>query len=335
MQVVEKYQSISSKDLIEVLKKNFSSLMAGFYEMQSAFLSSVYKKYDGIENASIILYFARSSHLEIIRQREKNLNFNISLEMFWENINQITKPAEKITTIVQKTGIPKETVRRKVKKFLNKGILLNNNKDKRYSLLLEKKDRPEYSNFINKEIKNITSFICKLNNHLGLNFTSKMVEAELKSQFSFYWYHLLSCQLEWIRMWQTKLKDTDLILIMLQTIIPTLNFAEKNMKNLNLNNIFTNIGKIKSKFDINKSSISATSVSQVTGIPRATCTRKLDKLVILGFLVHQTNSKRYIVNQNFEKRTASVLSKDNVNYTIELFSEYFSIILNSLLHNKK
>ena len=333
MQVVEKYQPISPKDLIETLKKNFSSLMAAFYEMQSSFLSSIYKKHDGIENASIIIFFTRSNHLEIIRQREKNLNFNISLEMFWENLNQITKPAEKITSIVQKTGIPKETVRRKVKKLLNTGILLNNNKDKKYTLVINKKDKLEYLDFVNKEIKNISSFIYKLNNHLNLNFNSKAVEAEVKSQFSFYWYHLLSCQLEWLKMWQIKLQDNDLILIMLQTIIPTLSHADKNIKNLN--NIFINIGKMQSKFDTVKSSINATSVSQVTGIPRATCTRKLDKLVTLGLLVHQANSKRYFVNQNCGKRTTGLLSKENVNFTIELFSEYFSIILNSLVQNKK
>ena len=335
MQVVEKNQLISSKDLIETLKGNFTSLMAAFYEMQSTFLSAMYRKHAGIDNACITLYFARSNHLEIIRQREKNLNFNISLEMYLENINQISIPVEKITSIVKKTGIPKETVRRKVKKLLNKGILSNNNKERGYSLIFDKKNKLEEINYINAEIKNISLFIYKLNNHLNLNFSSKIIESEVKSQFSFYWYHLLSCQLEWLKMWQVKLKDIDLILIMLQSIIPTLNFAEKNIKNLNLNNIFINIGKMKTKFDTKKSSINATSVSEVTGIPRATCARKLDKLVSLGFLVYDTGSKRYIVNQNFEKRTASVLSKDKVNFTIELFSEYFSIILNSLAYNKK
>ena len=81
-------------------------------------------------------------------------------------------------------------------------------------------------------------------------------------------------------------------------------------------------------------SISATSVSDVTGIPRATSIRKLDKLVNLGFLVRETKTKRYAINQTMDLRTKNIMSKDNVSFTIKVFSEYIAIILNSLIHNK-
>ena len=48
-----------------------------------------------------------------------------------------------------------------------------------------------------------------------------------------------------------------------------------------------NVGYI---FQFFNCSISATSVSEVTGIPRATVIRKLDKLVNLGFLINSLNS---------------------------------------------
>ena len=37
-------------------------------------------------------------HLEIIRQREKNMNHDISLENFWNNFNNISRPTEKIVS---------------------------------------------------------------------------------------------------------------------------------------------------------------------------------------------------------------------------------------------
>ena len=48
-------------------------------------------------------------------------------------------------------------------------------------------------------------------------------------------------------MWQDKLKDTDLLLIILQTIIPTLQYADKFSKNLNVENIFKIIGQADRK----------------------------------------------------------------------------------------
>ena len=92
--------------------------MPSFYETQSSFLTGIYKRYGDIQTANIILCFVKNTHLEIIKQREKNLNFDVSLEKFRQNQSEIIKPSEKITAIVQGTGIPKETVRRKIKNLL-------------------------------------------------------------------------------------------------------------------------------------------------------------------------------------------------------------------------
>ena len=40
-----KAQKISAKDLEKILLKHFSDLMSGFYEMQTSFLSGIYKRY--------------------------------------------------------------------------------------------------------------------------------------------------------------------------------------------------------------------------------------------------------------------------------------------------
>ena len=169
---------------------------------------------------------------------------------------------------------------------------------------------------------------------LGLKANSLVVENEIRSQFSFYWYHYLSCQLEWLKWWQLKLKDNDLLLIALQATIPTLHFIDKNLDSINIEDVFKTIGQVNTE-NCSNCSISATSVSDVTGIPRATAIRKLDKLVSLGFLIREENSKRqYSVNQSSDSRTKNIMSKENVTFTINTFSEYISIILNSLIYNK-
>ena len=83
-----------------------------------------------IETASIVLSLIRSMHLEIIRQREINLDHNLSLDNFWFNFNHVDKPKHKIVSIVNLTGIPKETVRRKIKKLVqNNYVVLHRGKN--------------------------------------------------------------------------------------------------------------------------------------------------------------------------------------------------------------
>ena len=329
---LKKNITISPINISELIKTHYSSLMQSFYEVQSSFLCGIYKRYGSIETANILLCFSRNVHLEIIRQREKDLNFNVSLKNFWNNFNLIKRPSEKISSIVKITGIPKETVRRKINNLIDKGFLLKDKKNKSYYWNLGEKEKNYFFKIINNETKSLAAFISKIQKDLGFKSNSNIVGDEIQSQFSFYWYHYLSCQLEWLKWWQVKLKDNDLLLIALQTTIPTLRFIDKNMNSVNVDDVFKLIGKVNIE-NCNNCSVSATSVAEVTGIPRATVIRKLDKLVSLGFLVREQN-KRYSINQSTDSRTKNIMSKENVDFTIKTFSNYIAIILNSLVQNK-
>ena len=192
----------------------------------------------------------------------------------------------------------------------------------------------EFYKIIDYDTKSFSKFISVIIKKLNIKLNTDVIEKEIHSQFSFYWYHYLSCQLDWLKWWQLKLKDNDLLLIALQATIPTLQYIGKMAKEVSLDEVFTIIGKINKKSDNQSFSVSATSVSEITGIPRATCIRKLDKLVNLGFLIRELKTKRYEVNQSTESRTKNIMNKDNVTFTIETFSEYIAIILNSLIRGK-
>ena len=332
---LQKNYHLSTHDISELLKIHYGSLMSAFYESQSLFLCNIYKRHHSIETANIILCFARDIHLEIIRQREQDLNFNVSLENFWKNFSTIDKPSTKISSIVKITGIPKETVRRKIKNLLNEGYLTEDRKNKGfYWNPLSKEKKYEYYKIIDYDTKNLSKFIYKITKHLQINLDTKVVENEIRSQFSFYWYHYLSCQLDWLKLWQLKLKDNDLLLIALQTTIPTLQYIVKNKGKIKIDDVFKVFGKFNEKDKSQNCSVSATSVSEITGIPRATCIRKLDKLVNLEFLQREKKTKRYLIHNTSYGRAEGILFGENVSFTIKNFSQYIAIILNSLIQNR-
>ena len=333
---LKKKTEFSPEDISSLLKTHYAKLMASFYETQSDFLSGIYRRYGSIETANIILFFARNRHLEIIRQKERNLNFNISLNNFWDNFQNIPAESKKITSVVKCTAIPKETVRRKVKNLIKIDFLSNDKDNKGFYWNLTNKHRNDYIEIVNKEIKMFTRFLSEFANNLGLRLNHELIEEEIKLHFSFYWYHFLSCQLEWLKMFQIKLQDNELLLIVLQAIIPTLRYSDKKISpNLSSENIFKIIGEIDHERNLSKTSISASTIAQITGIPRATCIRKLEKLVSFGFLMREEKSKKYFINQNTKDRTKNIVTKEVVSSTIGIFSSYISIILNSLIFNQR
>ena len=144
------------------------------------------------------------------------------------------------------------------------------------------------------------------------------MKKEIEKRFSFYWFHFLEAQLEYLRLWSKQLNDIELGLIFLQ--VAHLFTAKAKVKNISHKNLYDNPNTFK---EFIKASISATSVSEVTKIPRATCVRKLRTLVLLKMISQDKISKRFYL-------IPSVLSEDLISRkltknVVKIFSNFFFI----------
>ena len=129
------------------------------------------------------------------------------------------------------------------------------------------------------------------------------------------------------------IKDVDLIFIVIQALIPTLKYASKSGY-VGPDNFHTLVGKTNNLYKLSSGTISASSISEISGIPRATCIRKLEKLVQLGMLVREIKTKRYFISQVLSDRTKHITKKENIIYTIQIFSEFLSTVISALTRNK-
>ena len=94
--IPETLKSFSSKTISNLLLNNHSELLKDFYDMQSEFLISRYKINKSIEISNILTLLSKSLHLAIVRQREINMNHDISLKNFFSNQNNIINHGYKI-----------------------------------------------------------------------------------------------------------------------------------------------------------------------------------------------------------------------------------------------
>ena len=323
---MDKQKKFETNTIEKILNDNFIKLMPTFYEMQSTFLSGLYKRYGDLEGGNIVIFFARDLHLEILRKRENDLGFNLSLENFWNNHKNVIQSSKKIIFISKQTGLPKETTRRKLINLVKKKHIKKSEKNRIFwEPISEFKE--SYVKIIEEQISSLSKFIFEQGKFLDLNLTFAKIQKDIKSNYSFFWYHYLNFQLEYFKFWQEKLKDLEMLLIGLQTQIQTINYLSKHTSG-DFNVFFQN--KIPRHINIKDANISATSISEVTGIPRPTCIRKLDRFVKMKFLEKDKTSKRYYLLLGHLNSNPSVPALEGMKKTLHIFSNFSSIVLKGL-----
>ena len=67
-------------------KNNYNQIQGVFLNVQSSFLSGIYDRYwKDLDSANIVLFFAKRLHYKILRERDKDLDYDISFTNFWSN----------------------------------------------------------------------------------------------------------------------------------------------------------------------------------------------------------------------------------------------------------
>ena len=317
---MENIKKVEIKNIHKNLSENYMKLMPSFYEMESSFLSGVYKRYGDLEGGQIVIYFARNLHLKVMRKREEDLSFDLSLEKFWFNHRNTSQDKHKVISISRFTGLPKETTRRKIMQLTKLKHLKKSSKNNLYwEPASQYKDT--YMSIIREQISSLSKFLYEQSKFLSMNVPFAKFYKEIEKNYCFYWYHYLNAQLDFMKYWQIKTKDLEILLIGLQSVIQSLNYF-KQMSDKNRTSNFT----IAPYFDI-----SATSVSEVTGIPRATCIRKLEWLTKARLIKKNPESKRYHLLQNNLSDSLLNHPLTSVKTTTGKFSELSSIVYKSIL----
>ena len=197
----------------------------------------------------------------------------------------------------------------------------------------DSKSKDSYIKIIEEQINSLSKFIFQQLSFFSLDIPISKIEKEIKHNYSFYWYHYLNAQLQYIKLWQLQLKDLEMLLIGLQPLIQNIRFLKNSNKLQNFDSYLSSkMPKGTSLSDIKNPGINATSISEVTGIPRANCIRKLEKYIKMKIMKKDPITKRYTLIPNQPKSVASAANPilDGIDQTVNIFSEFSSILLRSL-----
>jgi len=277
-------KQIHSEDIRKVIEKNFNTILPIWAPMQLAWLNGAYRTFKDYEKFMIVMFLMMKT-FDTYSKNLVMLNFD---EFFDQNMVEIE--TINITELSKNLNIPKETARRKIieleeletVKRINKKIIIDRNTWPNI--------KPEDS------IKRMSNFLSNLSNMCveeGLISTpiksERLVETS-KKHFSLIWSLYYDMQMPMLLNHKKLYGDLE-----------TFHVCGTCISNDALHTKKADISKMSKELYLEKyfssdskhfTGVNAMSISDITGIPRATVIRKLNKLIKLKFLKID-NKKHY------------------------------------------
>ena len=269
-------KQVRSEDIRDVIEKNFVSIMPVWAPLQLTWLNSVYRTFHDYEKFMIII------HLMMKTFETYSKNFvKLDYKEFFDQ-NEVEIETINVMEISKYLNIPKETTRRKINELEELGTIKRRNK----KIII---DRNTWPNIKPEEtMKRVTRFLstlskmCVTNGTISKPLTSENLIVTSKEYFSVVWNLYYEMQIPWLLSFKKVYYDLE-----------SFHVAGICLTNQALNSKRNDNSEMSKEFYIEKyffaskkdvSGINAMSISDISGIPRATVIRKLNRLVKERFL---------------------------------------------------
>ena len=290
-------KQIRSEDIREVIEKNFVSIIPVWAPLQLAWVNNVYRTFHDYEKFMIIMHLL----MQTFEAYSKNF-VKLNYEEYFDQ-NEVEIKSINVMEISKSLNIPKETARRKINELEELGAIKRINK----KIII---DRNTWPNIKPQEtIKRMTRFlstlskICVKEGLMQEPLSSESLTETCKEYFSFIWQLYYEMQMPMLLGFKKVFGDLESFHV---SGIVIINHALNSKRNDN--------SEMSKEFYLEKYffadqkdtvGINAMSISEITGIPRATVIRKLNKLIKENFLKIDTK-KHYSSTGVYQKEILDV-----------------------------
>ena len=277
-------KQIHSEVIREVIDKNYASIIPVWIPLQLTWVNNVYRTFHDYEKYMIVMYLLMTT-FETYTKNFTKLNYD---EYFNQNEFEIEKI--NVMEISKSLNIAKETTRRKINELEKMGVIKKINK----KIIIDRNTWPNIKP--DDTIKRITRFlstlskICVAEGKISEPFSNEILTKICKEYFSFVW--ILYYEMQFPLLLGNKKIFGDLESFHVNGVC-IINQALHSKKHDN--------SEMSKEFYLEKymwgdqrseTGVNAMSISDITGIPRATVIRKLNKLLKEKFL-KVDNKKHY------------------------------------------
>ena len=308
---------IRSEDIREVLEKNYASILPVWSPLQLSWVNSVYKTFHDYEKFMIVMYLLMNTFQTYAKNFVK-LNY----EEYFDQ-NELEIETINVMEISKSLNIPKETARRKINELEEMGSIKRINK----KIII---DRNTWPNIKPEEtIKRMTRFlftlskICFNEGAISEPFSSEILTKTCKEYFSFVWLLYYQMQMPMLLGFKKIFGDLESfhvngICVVNQALHSKKNDNSEMSKEFYLEKYFF----ADKKDDVG---VNAMSISDISGIPRATVIRKLNKLVKNRFL--KIDNKKHYSSTGVHGQKLLEIQKNTFNNLSKFAARLYNLTL--------
>ena len=310
-------KQIRSEDIREVIEKNFVSIIPVWAPLQLAWVNNVYRTFHDYEKFMIIMHLL----LQTFEAYSKNF-VKLNYDEYFDQ-NEVEIKSINVMEISKSLNIPKETARRKINELEEMGAIKRINK----KIII---DRNTWPNIKPQEtIKRMTRFLSTLSK-LCVNegliqepLSSESLTKTCKEYFSFIWQLYYEMQMPMLLGFKKVFGDLESFHVNGVCVINEALNSKKNDNSEMSNEFYLE----KYFFADNKddAGVNAMSISDITGIPRATVIRKLNKLIKENFL--KIDIKKHYSSTGVYQKEILDVQKNTLNNLSKLTARVYNLSL--------
>ena len=270
--------NFDSKKIGLVLSKNQSVLVKYWIKFQQEWVQNIYDRFKDHEKYIILMFLISKTW-----QDNSNLFKFYSIDEYYSQ-SEISLPDISLSEISRDLKIPKETIRRKLIELETENIIKREGQKIILASLALSLQKPETS------IKTLSIFFEKLSvllsteDWFGLSVSRKDIELYFNKYYTVFWNQYFKMQIPFLIRWKTVFGDLESWVIWANMGINQSLYYEKISKNFNKKiNLLDGMDESSYLRNIQENEppqgVNASSIADISGIPRATVLRKLNKLL--------------------------------------------------------
>ncbi len=280
-------KKLTAEEVHEFLLNHYGELSVDWVVHQWTWLNTNYKCFNDLIKYFISIYFVQKT-LEYYFEN----GLTISYDKFYSDLTiQIEK--FNISSLSKEFNLPKETMRRKIQELENQKVIIKKNRNiildrNAYDFVKPIRQIKVTSNYLHKILK-----IMKKEGYVKSVISAEDVTDIIKTNFSRCWLWFYQFQIPNMITWKNYFNDiNEFYIIGTCWINQVYNTQNKINFSNTTNKILDNVHKYVSQNP--GTGLNAMSISEMTGLPRATVIRK-NKNLIKKNLLFLDDNKHYIV----------------------------------------
>ena len=283
------FNTINVDEVYNVLSSHSNETVTLWFKLQQAWCNNAYNAFKDYDSYLILIYLVN----QVFQKYSDRFQY-LSFQEFYEK-NELNIDKINLIEISKELNIPKETIRRKVNFLQDQNIIFRKGKTIFFNNAINRVQKPSNSkkmlvNFLEK-----TSSILGKEEWFGKSFSKEEIEGFIDKYFTICWQHWLRLQIPYLVRFRTFFGDLETWNVWGAIGISQFTDYSKQIKNRVVEDPRTYADLYLHLLrHTPKNGINASSISEISTIPRATVIRKL-KYLLKQKLVTKNKKLEYML----------------------------------------